>query len=1049
MNKPSLTNDRKPCNQKHLDQFLNSEHYRLENSELLEHLDSCVECRTYLDQQAAEPELWQKTESHLRPTEFDIAGSSDCSAATVDHCGPRPVAVRDVIEKLAPTDNPHHLGRLGSYEVTGVVGVGGMGVVLKAIDPSLDRVVAVKAMAPQLAGNEKARKRFSREAKAAAAVIHPNVIPIHSVSGEGSLPYLVMAYIRGGSLQTRLEQQGSLSTIEVLRIGSQISAGLVAAHEQGLVHRDIKPENILMEEGIERITITDFGLARAVDDNTVTQLGAIAGTPRYMSPEQAQGEKLDQKSDLFSLGSVLYALCTGRPPYQADTSYGVMRMIIDEAPTPINEINPEVPNWLAKLVAKLMAKDKSQRFDSAEEVHKLLEQCLGHLQKKDQSSDPEPTEFLRHVVWPTEANPQGQTTENRRLRFTRWSAILSATALLTAAGIFGFFQLASLLEMNNGQQKLHAYLQNGSSVVYSGKLVDDLLPNSRGRKYLSQLGNEFDQVAYLDKNLPLDLKAVVAVLADDRKASQHPELRFTTLDKQLSEANIPLPEQICVSRVQFASETLGDCRLQIEYIASIHPADRYELKSQFNLSPGYRYRVDVPLASLMDHQTDWTRLWREGELLPAEPKQASNNFILLQRIENDQKELAIVSIRFIVSALDLYKVTHNDYPTMDEGLEALADLHADKDPNKSFLNDPWGNPYSYKAPGTHGSRPDVWSIGPDGDANTDDDIQSWNLPPLTRVVEDDKTTPNDAKNILGAWQVTYVEDSGQVAPLSMPDGKKLNAQFNFDTNSMKTNYGEHTSEGSYTIDSSTNPKSIDLIENGRTKRGIYDLQGDTLRICISEQSNARPTAFDSQPDSPNDLIFILKRIPADAIDQEKDAVAPQEGDRPTAAYLRRLIPKAASISNEEFRNLTGNPNPNAIESQTFSMVFLTLPDAEDDPEAQKEMDFLTEIIRPSDLAKVMARSRSKGYATAIQPEFINECEIDSTRGDQESVFGHVEFCAPGLYRGRVEFRSRKIDGEWKIDQFSLPSRKICIELDRNGVWNFEEQRESPDPLEGD
>ena len=203
-------------------------------------------------------------------------------------------------------------------------------------------------MAPHLANNATARKRFSREAKAAAAVLHPNVIPIHCVSSDDAIPYLVMAYIRGGSLQKRLEREGPLPTVEILRIGSQIAAGLAAAHEQGLVHRDIKPENILLEEGVERVTLTDFGLARAVDDASVTREGTIAGTPQYMSPEQARGESVDQKSDLFSLGSVLYALCTGRPPFRADSSYGVMRRISDSAPTPIRELNPDIPDWLCR-----------------------------------------------------------------------------------------------------------------------------------------------------------------------------------------------------------------------------------------------------------------------------------------------------------------------------------------------------------------------------------------------------------------------------------------------------------------------------------------------------------------------------------------------------------------------------------------------------------------------------------------------------------------------------------------------------------------------------
>jgi serine/threonine protein kinase len=369
------------CNQQRIEDFLNSRNVTLDEPELLSHLDSCEDCRKQIELKAAEREYWSDAEELLKPKEFDNAVSSIYSTAPNRSRHPAPDAtIQCVIDSLAPTDDPNRIGRLAGYEVTGVVGLGGMGVVLKAIDPALDRVVAIKVMAPHLANNATARKRFSREAKAAATVLHPNVIPIHSVSSDESVPFLVMAYIRGGSLKQRMDRVGFLSTLEIVRIGSQVAAGLAAAHEQGLIHRDIKPENILLEDGIERVTLTDFGLARAVDDTSVTREGTIAGTPQYMSPEQARGESIDQRSDLFSLGSVLYTLCTGRPPFRAESSYGVMRKIIDEEATPIRELNPDVPEWLVLIIQKLMEKDKSERFESAGEVRELLEACLSHIQ---------------------------------------------------------------------------------------------------------------------------------------------------------------------------------------------------------------------------------------------------------------------------------------------------------------------------------------------------------------------------------------------------------------------------------------------------------------------------------------------------------------------------------------------------------------------------------------------------------------------------------------------------------------------------------------------
>jgi hypothetical protein len=173
------------CDRWRIDAFLSSDQAGIDDAQLVEHLDSCAACRQYMESQAAEPEAWSRATELLQPTEFDRAGSGEFSAATtgLGHVN-RPIVIQNVLESLAPSDDPHRLGRLGGYEIAGVVGIGGMGVVLKAIDPALDRVVAIKVLAPHLAHSGTARRRFSREAKAAAAVLHPNVIPIHSVSSD-------------------------------------------------------------------------------------------------------------------------------------------------------------------------------------------------------------------------------------------------------------------------------------------------------------------------------------------------------------------------------------------------------------------------------------------------------------------------------------------------------------------------------------------------------------------------------------------------------------------------------------------------------------------------------------------------------------------------------------------------------------------------------------------------------------------------------------------------------------------------------------------------
>jgi len=252
------------------------------------------------------------------------------------------------LDFLAPSQKPGSLGCLGHYEALEVVGRGGMGVVFRAFDTKLHRVVAIKALAPQLATSSAARQRFVREARAAAAVTHDNVLAIHAVEDQSPVPYLVMQFIDGPTLQKKLDRTGQLPLKEILRIGLQIAEGLAAAHRHGLVHRDVKPANILLENGVERVKLTDFGLARAGDDARLTQSGVVAGTPLYMSPEQAQGEAVDFRSDLFSLGSVLYAMCSGRPPFRAPTAVAVLKRVCEAMPRPIREINPELPTLREK-----------------------------------------------------------------------------------------------------------------------------------------------------------------------------------------------------------------------------------------------------------------------------------------------------------------------------------------------------------------------------------------------------------------------------------------------------------------------------------------------------------------------------------------------------------------------------------------------------------------------------------------------------------------------------------------------------------------------------
>lgn len=396
-----------PCQLDRLQQLLDESLPEPAERDLAEHIASCPDCQQQLETLAAGQRWWTEAGERLSRTTTYRRQSDDSGLAHEDDSSH--FATDFAVDFLEPADDPSLLGRLGDCEIVEIIGRGGMGVVLKGYQPDLHRHVAVKVLSPHLAASGAARRRFAREAQATAAVVHPHVMAIHSVYAGGRLPYLVMPLIPCQSLQERLDQHGPLDVKDILRIGLQTALGLAAAHAQGLVHRDVKPANILLETNVDRVLLTDFGLARAVDDASLTRTGVIAGTPLYMSPEQAAGDAVDHRSDLFSLGAVLYAMATGRPPFRAETTFGVLRRIRETAPRSIREINADLPEWLERIVFKLLEKDTADRFGSAGDVAALLERCLAHTQQP--TTVTLPTEI---ADWPLPTDRERAPAPSRR-----------------------------------------------------------------------------------------------------------------------------------------------------------------------------------------------------------------------------------------------------------------------------------------------------------------------------------------------------------------------------------------------------------------------------------------------------------------------------------------------------------------------------------------------------------------------------------------------------------------------------------------------------------
>ena len=454
----------KTCERQSGESFLAGRLTEDEETAFAEHLESCPRCRTWLEEDAGDPDSWRFARQLLVDTAEHVGAEHGRSFDIVDggdgvfDSQEQPALVdlpRQVAAWLAPSDDPAMMGRLGSYEIAGVIGRGGMGIVLKGFDPPLNRSVAIKVLDPLLANLGAAPQRFAREAKAMAAIPHENVVPIYAVDDFQGLPYFVMEYIVGGTIESRLREDGSLAIVSVVCVSMQIAQALAAAHAQGVVHRDIKPGNILLDRGTERVRVADFGLARVAHDASCTHSGIVAGTPQYMSPEQVRGEPCDARSDLFSLGSLMYAMCAGHAPFRAETVYGVMQRIVHDLPRSLREQNAEVPIWLERFIARLLGKSPEKRFESAEQVANFLQEELAHQQNPKEVSVP-------RRVW----DPLDQLSLRwHRSRLLRFVCAVTVIVALSASLTFWIAQRGRIVDSETDQMNYKSLTSSDSQAI--------------------------------------------------------------------------------------------------------------------------------------------------------------------------------------------------------------------------------------------------------------------------------------------------------------------------------------------------------------------------------------------------------------------------------------------------------------------------------------------------------------------------------------------------------------------------------------------------------
>jgi serine/threonine protein kinase/ABC-type branched-subunit amino acid transport system substrate-binding protein len=351
---------------------------------------------------------------------------------------------------LLPPESPDELGWLAHYRVLKLIGEGGMGIVFLAEDPRLQRHVALKVMRPGMAEEGTARQRFLREARATASLHSEHIVTIHEIGQAEDLPYIASEFLLGMPLDAWLKQGHRPTPAQFLDFGLQIATGLEAAHGSGLIHRDIKPANLWVEEPSGRIKILDFGLARNTREEVqLTVLGEILGTVGYMAPEQAEGNLVDERCDLFSLGCVLYELASGERPFVGATTMAVLRAVIQQDPVPLEKLNSDLPPGFSELVMKLLAKKPGERPATATAVI----QCLAAMKNSSQTQG-----TPNSIALPPSSLsdlPSQQKTSSRRPRAVVFGVVGCAALLIFCANLlFSFFGgSARQVDANNVNQR--------------------------------------------------------------------------------------------------------------------------------------------------------------------------------------------------------------------------------------------------------------------------------------------------------------------------------------------------------------------------------------------------------------------------------------------------------------------------------------------------------------------------------------------------------------------------------------------------------------------